>query len=134
MLQGLGARLRAARLRRRLPAGQVAERAGMSLVTLRAVERGSSSATIGAYLAVLAVLGFERDLELIAQVDALGSALQDAAATPRRARRSKSNAATANASLSVKSESPAAATPGGRTSAELAALIEQPAPKRSGTP
>ena len=40
LLWQFGARLRVARLRRELPAKQVAERAGMSPMTLRSVERG----------------------------------------------------------------------------------------------
>jgi transcriptional regulator with XRE-family HTH domain len=79
-----GERLRLARLRRRLTAKQVAERAGMTPVTLRNLERGGSGVTIGAYLAVMQVLGIERDLDLIAKDDTQGRELQDAR-LPRRA-------------------------------------------------
>jgi transcriptional regulator with XRE-family HTH domain len=84
-LSRLGARLRTARLRRRLSAKLVAERAGMSAMTLRNVERGGMGVTIGAYAAVLHVLGLGADLEAVAAVDTLGRDLQDAA-LPRRAR------------------------------------------------
>jgi transcriptional regulator with XRE-family HTH domain len=78
-IQQLGDRLRLARLRRRLTAKQVAERAGMTPVTLRNLERGNTGVTLGAYLAVMQVLGLEQDLDLLAKADPLGRELQDAA-------------------------------------------------------
>lgn len=77
-LRQLGERLRLARLRRRLSAKHVAARAGMAPMTLRSVERGGSGVTIGAYLAVMQVLGVDTDLELLVQADPMGHALQDA--------------------------------------------------------
>jgi transcriptional regulator with XRE-family HTH domain len=78
LLRQFSDRLRLARLRRRLPAKQVAEAAGMSPMTLRSLERGGSGVTIGAYLAVMQVLGIEDDLDLLAQADPVGRQLQDA--------------------------------------------------------
>ena len=77
-LHRFGERLRLARRRRRLSSKQVAERAGMAPMTLRSLERGGTGVTIGAYLAVMQVLGIERDLDLLGQADPLGRELQDA--------------------------------------------------------
>src|SRR5476651_1227907 len=76
-----GDRLRLARLRRRLSAKHAAERAGMSPMTLRSLERGGSGVTMGAYLAVMQVLGIEKDLDLLGRADPLGRELQDARLT-----------------------------------------------------
>ena len=77
-LQELGERIRSARRRRGLPAALVAERAGMSLMTLRGIEQGRPGATIGAYTAVLHVLGLDADLDAVAANDPIGRDLQDA--------------------------------------------------------
>ncbi len=72
-----------ARLRRRLPAKHVAARAGMSPMTLRSLERGGAGVTLGAYLAVMQVLGIEKDLDLLGQADPLGRELQDGRLSPK---------------------------------------------------
>ena len=78
LLRQFADRLRLARLRRRLSAKQVAERAGMAPMTLRSLERGGSGVTMGAYLSVMQVLGIEKDLNLLGKADPVGRELQDA--------------------------------------------------------
>lgn len=74
----LGENMKLARLRRKLSAEQVAERANISRPTLTSIEKGSESVSIGNYLQVLMVLGLESDLLNVAKDDMLGRKLQDA--------------------------------------------------------
>lgn len=83
LLVELGENVRLARKRRGLSALLVAERAGMSRPTLRAIERGDAGVTLGALANVLHSLGLERDLATVARADSVGRALQDAALTPK---------------------------------------------------
>jgi len=89
-LKLLGENLRLARLRRKISTTMLSERAGMSRNTLRAIERGDSAVTMGAYASVLFCLGLDKDLLLIAQDDPLGRKLQDAGLTHTTKRISKS--------------------------------------------
>jgi transcriptional regulator with XRE-family HTH domain len=66
-----------ARKRRRLTATQVAERASVDRGTLREIERGNASVSIGAYVNVLRVLGVQNELTKILSEDPLGRKLQD---------------------------------------------------------
>lgn len=74
----MGENIKLARLRRKLSAEQVAERANMSRPTLWAIEKGSSTVAFGAYAQVLFVLGLEEDLLKVGTDDVLGRKLQDA--------------------------------------------------------
>lgn len=85
-LEELGANIRLARLRRRLPATLVAERAGLARATLASIERGSPNVSAGHYVAVLFVLGLDKDIGLVARDDELGRKLQDAKLEPRGGR------------------------------------------------
>jgi transcriptional regulator with XRE-family HTH domain len=86
-LAELGENVRLARRRRGLSASLLAERAGMTRPTLRAIERGDFGVTIGSYANVLHSLGLEKDLGNVGREDALGRRLQDAALTPARSRK-----------------------------------------------
>jgi transcriptional regulator with XRE-family HTH domain len=77
LLRQFAERLRLARLRRKLTAKQVAEQAGMVPLTLRNLEQGGAGVTIGAYVAVMQVLGISDDLQLLAQADPVGREIQD---------------------------------------------------------
>jgi transcriptional regulator with XRE-family HTH domain len=81
ILAELGENIKLARLRRKLTAEQVAQRANISRPTLNAIEKGAESVSLGLYFQVLLVLGLEHDLLLIAKDDVLGRKLQDAALT-----------------------------------------------------
>ena len=78
ILEELGENIRLARLRRKLSATQVAERAGMGRTTLVKIEQGHPGVGVGQYLNVLKVLGLEKDFLLVAKDDTLGRTLQDA--------------------------------------------------------
>ena len=81
ILTGFGENIKLARLRRKLSAEQVAERANISRPTLLSIEKGVPGVSIGSYAQVLFVLNLEKDLLKVAVDDTLGRKLQDAALT-----------------------------------------------------
>jgi transcriptional regulator with XRE-family HTH domain len=81
ILVGLGENIKLARLRRRLSAEQVSERANISRPTLLSIEKGMPGVAIGSIVQVLYVLNLEKDLLKVATDDILGRKLQDAELT-----------------------------------------------------
>ncbi len=79
ILAELGENIKLARLRRKLSAEQIAERANISRPTLSAIEKGSPTVSMGYYFLVLDVLGLGNDFLLLAKDDVFGRKLQDAA-------------------------------------------------------
>jgi hypothetical protein len=90
-LRKLGADIRDARRRRRLPARILAGRALISHVTLIKVERGDPAVSMGIYATVLFVLGIADRLGALADAstDAVGLALEEER-LPKRIRRPRS--------------------------------------------
>ena len=66
ILEKVGAQIKRARLRRNISVEVITDQAGISETTFYAIEKGTSTVSIGAYAAVLAALELDKDLELIA--------------------------------------------------------------------
>ena len=73
----MGEQIKLARLRRNLSIAQVAEGATCSPLTVKRIEMGSPTVSIGIYARVLYALQLDDDLLLIAQEDKQGRILQD---------------------------------------------------------
>lgn len=76
-LAQLGENIRLAAKRRKLTQTQISERTGLSKPTLRKIDRGDGSVSIGHYMLVLSVLGLSDDMTNVAADDELGRKLQD---------------------------------------------------------
>jgi len=84
MLQQVGEQFKLARLRRKLSAEQVSERAGIGTSTLWRIEKGDPGVAMGNYFQVLTALGLERDILELASDDELGRKIQDAELTSKK--------------------------------------------------
>jgi len=84
-LARLGARIRLARLRRKLRQEDLAHQIGRARATVIAIERGSTKTEIGAYASALWALGLLQELELVADpgLDRDGQALSFSTADKR---------------------------------------------------
>lgn len=77
LLEVFGENLKLARKRRKLTMEQVAERAAIDRGTLRRLEQGDPSISLGAYVNVLRVYQLQDDILKWAVDDELGRKLQD---------------------------------------------------------
>ena len=89
-LKKLGLDIKEARIRRRITAEMMVQRAGITRPTLAKVERGDPMTSIGIYAKVLFVLGLSDKLEDVADIrfDTTGLIL-DAGKLPKRPRAPK---------------------------------------------
>jgi transcriptional regulator with XRE-family HTH domain len=92
-LAKLGGDIRSARLRRRITAALMAERAFTTRMTLRKVEHGDPTVSLGIYATVLFILGLTPRLAELAdaRTDELGLALEEER-LPQRIRQSSKTA------------------------------------------
>lgn len=86
LLHQLGDRLQRRRKERGLGTVELAEMAGVSRPTLRAVETGDPNTSIGVYLRVMSALGLSGELAMLASDAMTPSAANTAAARSRRSR------------------------------------------------
>lgn len=84
ILAAMGENIKLARLRRKLSADQVAERAGIGRKRLWQIEKGDPSVAMGAYFQVLFVFGLDKDFTQLASDDKLGRKLQDIGLIPKK--------------------------------------------------
>jgi transcriptional regulator with XRE-family HTH domain len=87
LLEQFGENIKLASKRRGYTQVLISERTGLSRLTIRKIERGDPTVSIGHYLAVLSVLGLADDLARVAEDDALGRKLQDIKLMGKRAGR-----------------------------------------------
>ncbi|MDA8058743.1 MAG: hypothetical protein M0Z37_00080 [Nitrospiraceae bacterium] len=93
-LKKLGRDIGDARKRRRIPTALMAERMGITRVTLSRIEKGDPKVNMGAYAMALLILGKIEDLEMLSDrtKDPLGLDLMDETLPKRiRSRRGRKN-------------------------------------------
>lgn len=76
LLNGLCKQIRYARLRRNIPAEQLAQRAGIARTTIMRFEHGDSGTTISTLIKILFVLGLEQDVLHLAKDSLMDSRMQ----------------------------------------------------------
>ncbi len=77
VLSLMGENIKLACKRRGYSQSLIAERTGLSRLTIRKIQQGDSTVSIGHYVAVLGMLGMVEDFALVASDDELGRKLQD---------------------------------------------------------
>jgi len=77
VLSTLGENIKLACKRRGYSQSLIAERTGLSRLTVRKIQQGDSTVSLGHYVAVLSVLGLVEDFAKVANDDELGRKLQD---------------------------------------------------------
>ena len=77
ILAQLGENIRLAIKRRGFTQTLISERTGLSRLTIRRIEHGEPSVSMGHYISVLGVLGLAADIANVAADDKLGQKLQD---------------------------------------------------------
>jgi transcriptional regulator with XRE-family HTH domain len=79
ILTQLGENIRLARKRRKYTQTLISERSGMSRLTIRKIERGDPTVSLGHYITMLGILNLAKNLTKVASDDELGRKLQDIA-------------------------------------------------------
>ncbi len=77
ILKVLGENIKLAYKRRNITQSVIAERTGLSRLTVRKIEKGDPTVSIGHYVNVLAVVNLAEDFAKVALDDELGRKLQD---------------------------------------------------------
>ena len=77
VLSQLGENIKLACKRRAYTQSLISERTGLSRLTIRKIEQGDPTVSLGHYVAVLGVLGLVDDFAFVASDDELGRKLQD---------------------------------------------------------
>ncbi len=76
-LEQLGENFKLARKRRNLTQALIAGRTGLSRITIRKIENGDPTVSIGHYVSALGVLGLAEDFATVAMDDEFGRKLLD---------------------------------------------------------